>query len=315
MSEPWCNVTDSGSPWYVMKRIPSVVMLSALMLILAGPAHAEKAQFTFNSWAGPEIRVFITHPTGLAPNSPVVFVMHGMSRNADDYRDQWHELAIKHQFLLVVPEFSKAAFKGSRRYNLGNVFDADGKPVPEANWSYSAIEPLFDEVRQRFSVTSGHYSLYGHSAGSQFVHRFIFHLPNARVSQLVTANAGWYMMPDYQQDFPYGLKGSAVTGENLKQALQLPVTILLGDQDNDPNHESLRRAPEAMAQGEHRLARGHSFFEAAQAVAKQLDVPFNWQLITVDGADHNNQLMAPAAIPYLLGADIHHAGSSSGDER
>jgi len=29
-------------------------------------------------------------------------------------------------------------------------------------------------------------------------------------------------------------------------------------------------------------------------------VPFNWQLVTVPGADHDNRLMAPAAIPYLL---------------
>ena len=285
-----------------MKKTLSTILLSILTLAWAGSACAEKAQFKFNSWDGPEIRVFVTHPDGLAPDRPVVFVMHGVQRNADEYRDQWHELAIKHQFLLVVPEFSNAAFKGSRGYNLGDVFDADGKEVAEANWSYSAIEPIFDEVRQRFSVTSERYALYGHSAGSQFVHRFIFHLPNARVSQVVSANAGWYMMPDYGQDFPYGLKGSVITPEKLKLALQLPVTILLGDKDTDPNHKSLRRKPEAMAQGEHRFARGHSFFDAAEAAAKQLDVPFNWQLISVDGADHDNRLMAPAAIPYLLGA-------------
>jgi len=297
-----------------MKKILSTALLFTLVLAWAGSAWAEKSQFKFNSWAGPEIRVFVTHPDGLAPDSPVVFVMHGMKRNADDYRDQWHELAVKHQFLLVVPEFSNAAFKGSRRYNLGNVFDADGNEVAEANWSYSAIEPIFDEVRRRFSVTSERYSLYGHSAGSQFVHRFIFHLPNARVSQVVSANAGWYMMPDYGQDFPYGLGGSPVTEKKLRQVLQLPVTILLGDQDIDPNHKSLHRKPEAMAQGEHRLARGYSFFGAVEAAAQRMEVPFNWRLVTVDGADHNNRLMAPAAIPYLLGTVHHRAISSPEDE-
>ena len=293
-----------------MRKFRSTILLFTLTLIWAGSACAEKSQFIFNAWAGPEIRVFITHPAGLTPDSPVVFVMHGVQRNADEYRDQWHDLAIKHQFLLVVPEFSNAAFKGSRAYNLGNVFDEDGSEVTEESWSYSAIEPIFDEVRRRFSNTSQRYSLYGHSAGSQFVHRFIFHLPNAHVSQLVSANAGWYMMPDYEQGFPYGLKGSVITRDKLKLALQLPVTILLGDQDTDPNHQSLRRKPEAMAQGEHRLARGYSFFDAAKAAAKQLDVPFNWQLVTVPGADHDNRLMAPAAIPCLLGTGSRHTGSS-----
>ena len=122
----------------------------------------------------------------------------------------------------------------------------------------------------------------------------------ARVSQIVSANAGWYMMPDYEQDFPYGLRGSAVSREKIRQALQLPVTILLGEKDNDPEHPNLRRTPEAMTQGENRFARGHSFFDAALAYSEQVDVPFNWQLVMVPEADHDNSLMAPAAIPYLL---------------
>ena len=284
-------------------------MLLMLASTWAGPAIAEKNQFDFSSWAGPEIRVFVTHPVGLATDRPIVFVMHGLKRNADDYRDQWHALAIEHDFLLVVPEFSKAGFSGSRRYNLGNVFEKDGSTVEEKNWSFSAIEPLFDEVRRRFSITTERYSLYGHSAGSQFVHRFIFYKPDARISRVVTANAGWYMMPDFEQAFPYGLGDSNVTREKLAKTLQLPVTILLGDKDNDPQHEHLRRTPEALAQGEHRLARGHAFYDSARTSAKQLNVPFNWQLITVPGVAHDNQLMAPAAMPYLI-----DTGSTSADK-
>jgi len=62
----------------------------------------------------------------------------------------------------------------------------------------------------------------------------------------------------------------------------------------------LRTAPEAMAQGKHRMARGVAFFEAAREAAAMLDVPFNWSLETVPGADHDNRLMAPAAIPFLI---------------
>jgi len=275
-------------------------LLVLLALAWANQAAAAKVLFKVDSWAGPAVRVFATRPVHLAADRPVVFVMHGVNRNADEYRDQWHDLANEHDFLLVVPEFSKRKFPGSSSYNLGNVFDNNGKPVNEAEWSYSAIEPIFDEVRRRFGMTTQRYSIYGHSAGAQFVHRFLFHVPDARVNQIVSANAGWYMMPDYEQDFPYGLRRSAVTREKLRAALQLPVTILLGEGDTDPEHPSLRGTPEAMAQGEHRFARGHFFFEAARAYSEQLGVPFNWQLVTVPGADHDNRLMAPAAIPYLL---------------
>ena len=41
---------------------------------------------------------------------------------------------------------------------------------------------------------------------------------------------------------------------------QCPLTILLGEDDNDPNSKYLRRTPEALAQGAHRLARGRILF-------------------------------------------------------
>jgi len=78
------------------------------------------------------------------------------------------------------------------------------------------------------------------------------------------------------------------------------VTILLGEEDNDPDHSNLRRTPEAMAQGDHRVERGFSFYALAEAYAERKNIPFNWQLVTIPEADHDNILMAPAAIPYLL---------------
>jgi poly(3-hydroxybutyrate) depolymerase len=283
-----------NKPWRIF-------ILLATMLTVAGPCHAAKVRFKFSSWSGPTMNVFVSRPTALAPDRPVVFVMHGLNRNADEYRDQWHDLALEHDFLLVVPEFSRADFTGSEGYNLGNVFDREGKQMAQASWSYTAIEAIFDEVHRRFGMTSETYSIYGHSAGAQFVHRFIFHVPEARVSQVVVANAGWYMMPDINTGYPYGLSGSVVGRRQLEKALQMPVTVLLGDQDTDPDHSSLRRTPEAVAQGHHRLARGMTFFDAGREAALQLQVPFNWRLSMVPGADHDNRLMAPAAVPYLLG--------------
>lgn len=283
-----------------MKKIPSIFLVAVIALSWACAADAAKVRFKFNAWSGPEIVVHLARPVGLTPDRPVVFVMHGNNRNADEYRDQWQDLAKEHEFLLVVPEFSDVNFPGAEAYNLGNVTDREGKPVKQSEWSFTAIERIFDEVRRRFSVSTESYSLYGHSAGAQFVHRFIFHTPGARVSRVVAANAGWYTMPDREIAFPYGLQDSAVSEEMLAAAFEVSMTLLLGSKDNDPLHLSLRRSPEAMKQGEHRLARGHSFFEAAQARAKHSGLPFNWQLATVPGADHDNRLMAPAAVPYLL---------------
>jgi pimeloyl-ACP methyl ester carboxylesterase len=280
-------------------------VLAGFMLFVVmtwpAPAQAAKIQYRFNSWNGPEMKVFVTRPVGLAPDRPVVFVLHGTKRNADEYRDQWHELAIEHDFLLVVPEFSERNFPGPESYNEEHVFDKQGVLKAISDRSHAVIEAIFDDVRSRFQLSTKTYSLYGHSAGAQFVESFIFEVPKARVNRVVIANADWYMMPDFDVSFPYGLGHSAVDRNRLELGLQLPVTILLGEEDTETDDDNLSRAPEAMAQGPNRLARGQAFFEAARAAADQLGVPFNWSLHTVPGAGHDNLLMAPAAIPFLLG--------------
>ena len=93
-----------------MKKARYVLFVAVMALTWVNPLVAAKIQFKFDAWAGPVIRVFVTRPVGIAPDRPVVFVMHGVNRNADDYRDQWHALAIEHDFLLVVPEFSQRSF-------------------------------------------------------------------------------------------------------------------------------------------------------------------------------------------------------------
>lgn len=281
--------------------IARLALLLVLLLLRPAGAEAAKIRIMVQTPGGLEQYVYLGRPVNLGTDRPVVFVMHGVRRNADEYRDQWNDLAEAHRFLLVVPEFSDANFPEAEGYNYGNVYGPDGEIQPRSVWAFEAIEPIFDEVRRRFGVTAKGYALYGHSAGAQFVHRFLFHVPEARVTRAVAANAGWYTMPDLEVAFPYGLLGSAVGPDRLRRALQLPLTVLLGEEDVDPEHPSLRRTSEALAQGPHRFARGQAFYAAGRAAAQRLDVPFGWRLATVPGADHDNRKMAPAAVPYLLG--------------
>jgi poly(3-hydroxybutyrate) depolymerase len=256
--------------------------------------------FAFDGWAGPPIRVFYTRPDEVRPDTPVVFVMHGVGRDADRYRDQWSALARRHRFVLVVPEFSARDFPGAAAYNLGNVLDAAGQPVLRARWSFAALEPLFDVVRAATGTRVAQYGLYGHSAGAQFVTRYLLFVPEARVGRAVAANAGWYTMPDPRVAFPYGLDGSGVSPEMLEHALQRPLTIMLGTSDDDPGHANLRRTREAMAQGPHRLARGQAFHAAAGRAAAAAGVTLGWDLELVKGVVHDNAGMAPPAAARLV---------------
>lgn len=251
---------------------------------------------------GQKMRVFYYRPTkGDIHNMPILFVMHGVQRNADDYRDNWAELSEYHNVLVIVPEFSNATFPKSRTYNYGNLRSEDSAMNPEELWSYSLIDPIFDHVVQHTRSKAKQYDIFGHSAGSQFVHRFFLFKQRTKANRVVAANAGTYTMLDFDVDFPYGFKGVEYSEDRLKQALQRKLVVQLGKEDTDPNHHNLNVTPNAMKQGEHRFARGQTFYNEAKAAADRLGVDFNWVIRTVPGAAHDNAKMAVDIAKYLYG--------------
>ena len=110
---------------------------------------------------------------------------------------------------------------------------------------------------------------------------------------------GWCTMPRFDVAFPYGLRGSPVTPASLKVVLRRNVVLLLGSEDTDPNHEELRKMPEAMAQGPNRVVRGKTFFRELQKRAAELRTPFGWRIMMVPGAAHEPSKMSPSAATVL----------------
>ncbi len=291
----------------MMRRISILTIILLFLIGCAKPGsefvNQGKDLFVFQDStlnSGRSVNVYTYLSENYSSESPVLFVMHGNGRTAEKYRDAWVNIAEQNNALLLVPEFNREQFPLDQDYNMGHMFKMDSSDKilcknPETLWSYSLIDPIFDYVIQQTKNKSKSYLIYGHSAGSQFVHRFLFFKPEARVIKAVCANAGWYTMPDFTIGFPYGLKGTQCTPEYLKKVFSKPVTILLGDQDTDPNHPQLRRTPQAMKQGKHRFERGHNFFNACKKMADSLGVPFKWDLKIVPGIAHSNAKMAPAA--------------------
>lgn len=282
------------------------VLVGAAALALASPTTrgADSPSFAHEHFdfvqAGRNVTVWHYAPPTLTPQSPVVIVMHGVGRDGERYLEDWIPLALQYKFLLVVPEFSKVQFPGEESYNSGNTVDKAGRPLPREQWSYSVIEPVFDAVRARTGNQSARYRLYGHSAGAQFVQRYVYFVPSARIARAVCANAGWYMLPDLSVSFPYGLKNTPVTEGDLRHALALPMTVLLGTSDTDLVLHALRHTPEADAQGPHRLARGKLFYAKGAEAAKQSKVSFGWRLAFAPDVDHDDARMAPFAVRELF---------------
>lgn len=256
-----------------------------------------RSSFVFADWDGPALTVYAAEPAGLAADAPVVIVMHGVGRNADEYRDNWVDLAGEYGLRIYAPAFDRARFPGAENYNLGGIGTGS-----RAIGAYSAIEPLFAYLRAERGVARHGYILFGHSAGAQFVHRFTCFADAPNLELAVAANSGWYTMPSETDAWPYGLGGLGEEACDLKGWFARPMLIALGNRDTDPDDPNLRRTPEAMAQGPYRFARGLAFLEMAKTRAEAENWPIAWTFEIVDGVAHDNRGMA-IAIAELITKD------------
>lgn len=245
--------------------------------------------------------IWFHRPVGWQGDGRVLVVAHGVQRDADRYRDEWRGLSERHGFLLLVPEFSAAKFPGVRWYNFGNLQDAEGRATPPAAWSFHAFDRAVAAAMRATGARRDGFLLYGHSAGAQFVHRYMLLTGAPRAEAVAVANAGSYTLPRFDRPFPEGLDGTAADPAVLRAVLTRPVVLQLGEADTDPGHSSLPRQPWAMAQGSHRFARGWHFFDAARRAAAEQGVPFAWRVITVPGVGHSNGGMAEHAAAALFG--------------
>jgi pimeloyl-ACP methyl ester carboxylesterase len=183
----------------------------------------------------------------------------------------------------------------------GDEVEADARP--EA-WIFNDFDRIFEAVKNELGLQIETYDLFGHSAGGQILHRLALFDPSGRIDRILAANSGWYTVPTFEQDFPYGLKGSGMTKERLAHAFGAHLVVFLGEEDDEgETRGSLRRTPDADRQGTHRLARGKHFFGQARDTAEALSVDLEWKLEIIPGVGHDYRHMSQAAAEYLYGGE------------
>jgi hypothetical protein len=251
-----------------------------------------------------DIQVFYIKGSTYKKEEPPVVVFHGVFRNPDVYRDSWVKIAEEFGLFVVAPLFSQEHFPGTAGYNLGNICQSENDLTPKAerNWSYHVPEVVFEFLAAegtKDTVARG-YLAFGHSAGSQFLHRKVALAPDPRLLLAVSSNAGWYTMPTTSSTWPYGWGGleeaaGLVEDEALAAFLSGPLVVQLGSKDIDKKHVNLRRTPEALAQGANRLERGRHFIRQSRRLSHERNLPMNWLTQLVPGVGHESALMAPHA--------------------
>jgi pimeloyl-ACP methyl ester carboxylesterase len=144
------------------------------------------------------------------------------------------------------------------------------------------------------------HDIFGHSSGGQIAHRLVLFNPNTKANRIVAANSGWYTLPSFSTEYPYGLKEAAVTKGNVIKSFSSNLVILIGELDNENETRGrLRNTEEAKTKGSGRFSRGIFFFDAALQESKQLGCEFLWKKKAVIGVGHSSTKMSVAAAKYL----------------
>lgn len=250
------------------------------------------------------VTIYTYRPDTATRTSPIWVVMPGMRRDAYrhlafDYYDTWRPLAERYGAILLVPEFTAEKWPGPWTYNMGNVRSQRLHAKPWRETSFYVVEQAFRIAAASLGSSQRKFSMFGHGAGSQFVQRYVLHAGCGMIDRAVSANPGWYLLPDGEFWYPFGLRGAPIDARTLHNAFACNHTLLLGTAD--VNYAGLRNDPDARAQGKTRYERGHFFFARSQAVASRMGAGFNWRLVEVPGVGHESSRMAPAGAAILAG--------------
>ena len=251
------------------------------------------------------LRVYYHIPENSTSTTPILMVFHGVNRNAKEYRNAFVNAANAKKFIVITPEFSEQNFPTGDGYALGNVYIDGDNPSsnslnPEAQWTFSIIEPLFNFIKNQLQNSNTDYSIFGHSAGAQFAHRFLMFKPINRANQIVISAAGWYTFPSKLIPFPYGLQNSILENSSAENFFAKNIFVQVGSLDNKTNDANLRHNFYADAQGLHRLERTQNFVDFCKQEAETAKFEINWTFHIHQNADHNYILAAQNAANLLF---------------
>lgn len=259
---------------------------------------AGEGQFRLVVKRGP-VNVFTYRPKSFTPDSPIWIVIHGARRNVAehssfDYYDVWAPLAERAGALLLVPEFVEQSWPTSWQFQFGNVRTPALAPIPWEDSGFAVGEMAFRKAVVMTGSNRKSFFLYGHGAGAQWVQRYILHSGGRYVARAIAANPGWYLIPDDEFKYPYGLKGAEIPQPTLRHAFATDFVLLLGQADRRTTG-IIRDNRQTRAQGANRYERGHFYLKRTASIAQGMGASFVWQIREVPGAGHENEDMALTA--------------------
>lgn len=250
------------------------------------------------TWPTANLRLHINRPATMTSDIPIVLVIPGAKRNADEYSQYWLPLARRMPLITITIECDLKQCPSEYHYNLGGYKLQDGSTPDARHQFFSVPELAFAAIKQQYQLNAKGFYLFGHSAGGTFAHLYQLMRPQAPVIHVIAANPAFFMLPDPAIVYPFGLQNSGLTESQVGDWLAKTTLVMLGDNDLAPRTKALSNSPFAQQQGLAVFSRGLQFFaRSTDWVLAQKRQP-GWRLMLVHGVGHDAEAMAPYALEH-----------------
>ena len=277
--------------------MPKIFFITCLIFCQSLMAR-DIQETTYSYWTNPDIQIYYSIPSAITEKTKIMFIIHGGSRKAEQSLNDWLPLVEGRDVVIIAPEFSKE-FYNEYAYLMKTT--KTGRKLKDTSRDLeSSLGDIFNFFSSKFKLSNKKFRLYGHSGGSQFVHRYLLLSDETRIDKVAMANAGFYTFVNSAIKYPFGIKNMDVTDDRLQWFLSLKGGVFLGGEDNNPKHISLPSMRKAKKQGNHRLERGTNFFNHLVELGVKKNMPFRWRYQVVPGVSHDNAGMSLAAADFLL---------------
>ena len=232
---------------------------------------------------------------------PIIFIFQGNDRNYTYLLDAWSIQAECKGFIVVIPQFDSNKFPTYLYQETGIMSDANHSQLtPRDETTACLIDHIFETFKRKIGSVRNDFQMYGHSAGGQFVQRYMMFHDSPYVSLAVVGSPGWYTFPDSTIKFPYGTADiNYINDESIQKYFAKDIVIQTAS--GDTLRESfLRTTKQADKQGRNRLERGLHFYEFCKQMAIRKGWEFRWRQTTVANVGHESVKMGMAAVNLLL---------------
>ncbi|MBU2069375.1 MAG: alpha/beta hydrolase [Gammaproteobacteria bacterium] len=181
--------------------ISTIKLLSLWLVTICLLALPAMAQVKLHTSAVGDYQLYL--PTTPAKN--ILVLAHGMlgknqqaAQQARTYAERWIPYAEQHGLIVIAPVFDDERF-GNLSQGYGGYRNLFGKYIGADEF----VNQLVAQYRSQTHSGSSQFYLYGHSAGGQFVARYVVTHPQ-RVIKAVISAAGRYSYPNDTVPWPYG---------------------------------------------------------------------------------------------------------------